>query len=49
MTVMKRKHMADKEILDKYIDLEGSCLTKWEKHILRNLIYNYKRCIQSER
>ena len=27
----KRKHMTDREILDKYIDLEDSCLTKWEK------------------
>ena len=27
----KRKHMTDKEILEKYIDLEDSCLTKWEK------------------
>ena len=26
----ERKHMTDKEILDKYIDLEGSCLTKQE-------------------
>ena len=24
----QRKHMTDKEILDKYINLEGSCLTK---------------------
>ena len=24
----ERKHMTDKEILGKYIDLEGSCLTK---------------------
>ena len=38
----KRKHMIDKEILNKYIDLEGSCLTKWEKHKLRSLIYDYK-------
>ena len=38
----KRKHMTDMEILDKYIDLEGSCLTKWEKQKLRNLIYEYK-------
>ena len=37
-----RKHMTDKEILDKYIDLEGSCLTKWEKQKLRSLIYDYK-------
>ena len=27
----ERKHMTDREILDKYINLEGSCLTKWEK------------------
>ena len=34
--------MTNKEILDKHIDLEGSCLTKWEKQKLRNLIYDYK-------
>ena len=38
----ERKHMTDKEILDKYIDLEVSCLTKWEKQKLRSLIYDYK-------
>ena len=38
----ERKHMTDREILDKYINLEGSCLTKWEKQKLRNLIYEYK-------
>ena len=26
----ERKNMTDREILNKYIDLEGSCLTKWE-------------------
>ena len=36
------KYMTDREILDKYINLEGSCLTKWEKQKLRNLIYEYK-------
>ena len=36
------KYMTDKEILDKYIDLENSCLTKWEKKEERNLIYEYK-------
>ena len=36
------KHMTDKEILDKYIDLDSSCLTKWEKQKLRNLSYDYK-------
>ena len=38
----ERKHMTDREILDKYINLEVSCLTKWEKQKLRNLIYEYK-------
>ena len=40
----EKKHMTDREILDKYIDLEGSCLTKREKQKLRNLIYEYKDC-----
>ena len=38
----ERKYIMDREILDKYIDLESSCLTKWEKQKLRNLIYEYK-------
>ena len=38
----ERKYMTDREILDKYIDLESSCLTTWEKQKLRNLIYEYK-------
>ena len=27
----ERKYVSDKEILDKYIDLDNSCLTRWEK------------------
>ena len=38
----ERKYMTDREILKKYIDLESSCLTRWEKKKLRNLIYDYK-------
>ena len=38
----EKKHMTDNEILDKYIDLKGSCLTKWEKQMLRILTYDYK-------
>ena len=34
--------MTEREILDKYIDLENSCLTRWEKEKVRNLIYEYK-------
>ena len=35
----ERKYMSDKEILEKYIDLENSCLTKEEKREVRSLIY----------
>ena len=38
----ERKHMTDKEILDKYIDLEKSCLTDSEKMQVRDMIYKYK-------
>ena len=38
----ERKYMTDREILDKYIDVDSLCLTKWEKQKLRNLIYEYK-------
>ena len=38
----ERKYMMNRDILDKYIDLESSCLTKREKQKLRNLIYAYK-------
>ena len=38
----ERKYMTDKEILDKYVDLDNSCLTKREKKEVRNVIYEYK-------
>ena len=38
----ERKFMSDREILEKYVDLENSCLTKQEKKQVRNLIYEYK-------
>ena len=34
--------MTDWEILDKYIDLEGSCLTKEEKKEVMKMLYKYK-------
>ena len=34
--------MTDKEILDKNINLDNSCLTKAEKREVRELIYKYK-------
>ena len=34
--------MTDREILDKYINLDNSCLTKAKKKEVRELIYKYK-------
>ena len=34
--------MRDKEILDKYMDLEKSCLTKKEKKEVMEMLYKYK-------
>ena len=34
--------MTDREILDKYIDLDSSCLTRHEKKKVRRLIYKNK-------
>ena len=38
----KRKYMIDREILDKYINFDNSCLTKIEKTQVRELLYKYK-------
>ena len=38
----ERKYMSDREILDKYINLDNSCLTRQEKRKVRQLIYHYK-------
>ena len=38
----ERKHMTDREILDKYINLDNSCLTKAEKEEVSDLLYQYK-------
>ena len=34
--------MRDREILDIYINLDNSCLTKEEKKEIRDLLYEYK-------
>ena len=36
------KYMTDKEILDKYIDLDNSCMTELEKVQVRDMIYEYR-------
>ena len=38
----ERKYMTDREILDKYINLDNSCLTKAEMKEVTDLIYKYK-------
>ena len=38
----EKKYMADREILEKYIDLDRSCLTDSEKIQVRNMIYKHK-------
>ena len=37
-----RKYMMDKEILDKYIDLNDSCLDKAERKQVMGMLYKYK-------
>ena len=38
----ERKYMTDREILDKVINLDNSCLTKIEKTQVRALLYKYR-------
>ena len=38
----ERKYMTDREILDKYVNFDNSCLTKIEKTQVRDLLYKYK-------
>ena len=38
----ERKYMSDREILDKYVSFDNSCLTKVEKTQVRDLLYKYK-------
>ena len=38
----QRKYMTDREILDKYVNLDNSCLTKIEKKQVRDLLYKSK-------
>ena len=38
----ERKYMSDREILEKYVDLEKYCLTDKEKNQVMDMIYKYK-------
>ena len=37
----KRKYMTDREILEKYINLNNTCLTEKEKEVM-DMLYKYK-------
>ena len=38
----ERKHMSDREISEKYIDLSNSCFHKKEKEDVMDMLYKYK-------
>ena len=38
----ERKYMSDGEILEKYVDLDKSCLTDAEKKEIMDMLYKYK-------
>ena len=38
----EKKYMTDREILEKHINLDNSCLTESEKIQVRNMIYTYR-------
>ena len=41
----ERKYMTDQEILDKYMDLEKSCLTEKEKKVVMEMLYKYNEAL----
>ena len=41
----ERKYMMDREILEKYINLESTCLTKKEKEEVMDMLYKYKEAL----
>ena len=38
----ERKHMTDREILDKYINLNNSCMDKEKKTKVMDMLYKYR-------
>ena len=38
----ERRNMSDREILDKYVDLDRSCLSDSEKEQVMDMLYKYK-------
>ena len=46
---MMRENMTDKEILEKHINLDDSCLTESEKTRVKDMIYEYREALVSEK
>ena len=38
----ERKYMSDRKILEKYINLDNTCLTEGEKREVMDMLYRYK-------
>ena len=38
----ERRHMTDREILEKYVNLDNSCLSKEEKIMVNDMLFKYK-------
>ena len=39
----ERKYMSDREILEKYVNLDNTCLTKEEKREVMDMLYTYEK------
>ena len=40
-----RKYMSEREILEKYINLDNTCLTEEEKREVMDILYKYKEML----
>ena len=45
----ERKYISDREILERYIDLDNSCLTDMEKKEVMDMLYKYKEVFSFKR
>ena len=44
----ERRHMTDREILEKYVNLNNSCLNKEEKVKVMDMLYNTEKHLALE-
>ena len=42
---MKEKYMLDRQILERYINLDNTCLQEEEKKGVMNMLYKYKEAL----